>query len=213
MIIAIDGPAAAGKGTLAKSLSKHLDFAYMDTGLLYRAIGKRALDEGIDLTKSNTAAIIAKSLQLKDLRVEGLRTEKVGQAASKLSAYQSVRSELLVLQRKFAKTPPEGKKGAILDGRDIGTIVCPYAQVKIFITASNEVRARRRLKELQDRGSKAIYARVLEGMMERDARDRERSVAPLEPAKDASVLDTSGLSKSEVFELALDIVASRNCEL
>ena len=209
MIIAIDGPAAAGKGTLAKKLSAHLDFAYMDTGLLYRAIGKLMLSAGEDPTQADAAKLKAKSLKFEDLAANGLRTEKVGQAASKLSAFESVRTELLVLQKNFADNPPNQKKGAILDGRDIGTVVCPKANVKLFVTASTEVRAHRRLKELQDRGTKAIYARVLSELVERDARDRDRSIAPLEPADDACIIDTSNLSESEVFKLALEIVVSK----
>ena len=136
LIIAIDGPAAAGKGTLAKKLSNHLDFAYMDTGLLYRAIGKLMLSAGEDPTQVDAATRIAKNLKLQDLAANGLRTEKVGQAASKLSAFESVRTELLILQKNFVNNPPNQKKGAILDGRDIGTVVCPKADVKLFITAS-----------------------------------------------------------------------------
>ena len=209
MIIAIDGPAAAGKGTLAKKLSAHLDFAYMDTGLLYRAIGKLMLSAGEVPTQADAATLKAKSLKFEDLAANGLRTEKVGQAASKLSAFESVRRELLVLQKNFAENPPNRKKGAILDGRDIGTVVCPEANVKLFVTASTEVRAHRRLKELQDRGTKAIYARVLSELIERDARDRDRSIAPLEAADDACIIDTSTLSESEVFKLAIEIVVSK----
>ena len=152
--------------------------------------------------------MIMKSLKLKNLTSKGLRTEAVSQAASKLSAFPDVRRELLNLQRNFANSPPNKKRGAVLDGRDIGTVVCPNAQIKLFITASLEVRAIRRLKELQNRGTKAIYARVLEEMIERDNRDQSREIAPLEPAIDSYLIDTSNVNKNEVFEKALVLINS-----
>lgn len=208
MIIAIDGPAAAGKGTLARRLAEHLNLAYLDTGLLYRATGKRVLDTGGDPDDGVAATSAARSLAPKDLQADGLRSEEVGQAASKVSAVPEVRSALLAFQRTFATIPPPEFSGAVLDGRDIGTVVCPEADIKVFITATDEVRAERRLKELQARGDDVIYARVLEDMRQRDARDRSRDIAPLEPASDAHVIDTSDLNADEVFEKALGFVGS-----
>lgn len=206
MIIAIDGPAAAGKGTLARRIARDLGFAYLDTGLLYRATGKRVLDAGADPEDAEAAEAEARALTPRDLERPDLRTDAVAQAASKVSAVPGVRAALLDFQRSFAAHPPEGAKGAVLDGRDIGTVVCPDADVKLFVTASDEVRAQRRFKELQESDPDVIYARVLEEMRERDARDRSRAVAPLEPAEDAILLDTSDLNADEVFAKALDII-------
>lgn len=208
MIIAIDGPAAAGKGTLARRLAAHFDLAYLDTGLIYRAVGKKVTDAGADPEDAVAAEAVARALTPEDLAAEGLRTDEVAQAASKVSAIPGVRAALLDFQRGFAATPPAGKKGAVLDGRDIGTVVCPEAHVKLFVIASTEVRAQRRFKELQDRGLEAIYARVLEDMKERDARDSSRAASPLEPATDAHQLDTSALDADQVFAQALEIVGT-----
>lgn len=210
MIIAIDGPAAAGKGTLARRLAGRLNFAYLDTGLIYRAVGKKVLAGGGDPNDARAAEAAARALRADDLDQDGLRTDEAAQAASKVSAIPGVRAALLDFQRDFAGSPPAGKDGAVLDGRDIGTVICPEADVKLFVTASTEVRAERRVKELQDRGLEAIYARVFEDMKERDARDSERAVSPLEPAKDAHTLDTSGLDADQVFAAALDLIGSRN---
>ena len=210
MIIAIDGPAAAGKGTLARRLAKHFDLAYLDTGSIYRAVGKKVLDAGADPEDAVGAEAVARALKAQDLVVQGLRTDEVAQAASKVSAIPGVRAALLDFQRDFAAYPPDGKKGAVLDGRDIGTVVCPEARAKLFVSASTEVRAERRFKELRDRGLEAIYARVLEDMKERDARDSSRAASPLEPAKDAHQLDTSALDADQVFAQALEIIASRD---
>ena len=208
MIIAIDGPAAAGKGTLARRLAQHLNFAYLDTGLIYRAVGKRVLIVGGSPEDAAIAVTEARSMQPEDLHLEDLRTDQVAQAASKVSAVPGVRAALLKFQRDFAAYPPDGKVGSVLDGRDIGTVVCPDAQYKLFVTASIAVRAERRVKELQDRGLEAIYARVFEDMRERDARDVERAVSPLEPAKDAKTLDTSDFDADQVFQAALDLIGS-----
>lgn len=209
MIVAIDGPAAAGKGTLARRLAKELGLAYLDTGLLYRAVGFAVLAEGADPEDPTAAVQAAKALKPEALSNPDLRTDTVANAASKVSAIPGVRSELLEFQRNFSKNPPKGSNGAVLDGRDIGTVVCPDAEAKLFVTASPEVRAERRLKELQDRGLEAIYARVLQDMKERDARDSARAVSPLEPAKDAFVLDTSDLDAEAVFARALDFIAKQ----
>jgi cytidylate kinase len=213
-VIAIDGPAAAGKGTLAKRLSKHFDLELLDTGLLYRAVGRKVLSTIVEIgddpeSYSVIAGQAARDLIPADLEVEGLRTDKVAQAASKISAMPDVRAVLLDFQRDFAKTPPNGGKGAILDGRDIGTVVCPDADVKLFIFASTEVRAKRRFKELQYRGVEAIYARVLEDMEERDARDIERSASPLVAAEDALQLDTNNLDVDKALAAALDYIKNK----
>ncbi len=209
MIIAIDGPAAAGKGTMARRIAKHFNIAYLDTGLLYRAVGKKVIDQNGDPENGDVATSIAEALEAADLCGDGLRTETVGQAASKVSAVPGVRAALLTFQRNFAETPPSGMKGAVLDGRDIGTVVCPGATAKLFITATAEVRAERRLKELLGGGSEAIYARVLEDMKERDARDQSRATSPLEPANDAKLLDTSNLDVEQAFVEALEFINSK----
>lgn len=209
MIIAIDGPAAAGKGTLARRVAEHFNLAYLDTGLLYRAVGKKVLDAGNDPEDAAAAETVARALNAQDLNADGLRVDVVAQAASKVSAVPGVRAALLDFQRDFAKTPPEGSNGAVLDGRDIGTVVCQEATAKLFITASTEVRANRRFKELHQADSGAIYARVLEDMKERDERDSSRSFAPLVPANDANVIDTSHLSANQVFDQALIFIATK----
>ncbi len=207
MIIAIDGPAAAGKGTLARGISEHLNLAYLDTGLLYRAVGKKILDAGEIPENATAAEAVARELKAEDLNSKGLRIDAVAQAASKISAVPGVRSALLDFQQDFANSPPEGFKGAILDGRDIGTVVCPSATAKLFITASTEVRATRRFKELHIADSGVIYARILKDMEERDERDSSRTVAPLTPAHDAKVLDTCDLSTAQVLYQALEYIA------
>ena len=211
MIIAIDGPAAAGKGTLAKRLAAHYSLALLDTGLLYRAVGYKvlALEQGPEDT--NIATEIAEELMPEDLESPNLRNDEVAQAASKVSAVPGVRAALLEFQQDFARNPPGDVKGAILDGRDIGTVVCPNADAKLFITASVEVRAERRLKELLERDVDAIYACVLQDMKERDARDSGRVVSPLVPAQDALQLDTSTLDVDAVFAKALKFIDKQNC--
>ena len=196
--IAIDGPAAAGKGTISKAVAAHFMMAHLDTGLLYRAVGAQVI-AGSDPLK------VAQSLQAEDLQRPGLRTAEVAQAASQVAVMADVRAELLEFQRRFARS--DG--GAVLDGRDIGTVVCQEATAKLFITASTEVRANRRFKELHQADSSAIYARVLEDMKERDERDSSRSFAPLVAAKDANVIDTSDLSANQVFDQALIFIATK----
>jgi cytidylate kinase len=207
MIIAIDGPAAAGKGTLAKRLAAHFDYAHLDTGSIYRATGVKVMKDGIDMDDAQACAAAARALTPEDLASDGLRTEEAGQAASKVSAIPEVRAALLDFQRDFAANPPGGKSGAVLDGRDVGTVVCPVAPVKLFVTASVEVRAERRYKELQEKGDTAIYARVLAELKERDDRDTNRAVAPLKPADDAHLIDTSEMDADQAFDRALKIVA------
>jgi CMP/dCMP kinase len=203
LIITVDGPAAAGKGELSRRLARHFDYARLDTGQIYRAVGRRALEDRLDPVAA------AKALDPADLDDPELRSEEVGREASKVAAIPDVRAALLEFQREFARRPPGGKRGAVLDGRDCGTVVCPDAPVKFFITASLEVRAERRLKELQDKGVETIPSAVLQDMQERDARDSSRSVAPLTPAKDALVLDTSDMDADAVFAAALDYISRK----
>lgn len=214
-IIAIDGPAAAGKGTLAKRLADHFHLELLDTGLLYRAVAAKVLDIGVEIaedpeTYSVIAGQAARDLIPADLEVDGLRSDQVAQAASRVSAIPEVRAALLSFQRNFAEQPPYGGQGAILDGRDIGTVVCPEADVKLFVTAATEIRAERRFKELQERGVEAIYARVLDDMRERDARDTGRDASPLVAADDAFLLDTSDLDADQAFAAALDFIENQN---
>ncbi|SME92526.1 cytidylate kinase [Tistlia consotensis] len=206
MVVAIDGPAAAGKGTLARGLARQLGFAYLDSGSLYRAVGAKVLAEGGDPADDETAARVAEALQPADLERPDLRSEAVGRAASLVAAKPRVRAALLAFQRHFAASPPDGKAGAVLDGRDIGTVVCPDAPAKLFVDASVEIRARRRMEELRQTGADAIYAAVLADLKERDERDRNRAVAPLKPADDAELLDTTDLGIEEALETALRIV-------
>lgn len=210
MIIAIDGPAAAGKGTLAKRLAGHFGLAQLETGLLYRACGLKVVRAGGDPRHVKTAEEAARALAPADLNSPDLRSDVAAVAASAVATIPEVRAALLDFQRSFAARPPGGAEGAVLDGRDIGTTVCPDADVKLFVTASVEVRAERRLKELLERGLEAIYARVLHDMKERDAQDSGRAASPLEPAKDAFVLDTSGLDADAAYAAALAYIESQN---
>jgi cytidylate kinase len=209
MIIAIDGPGAAGKGTVARRLAQHFGFAYLDTGLLYRAVAKRTLDLGHDPADAERAAGTAQSLEPTHLKDQDLRREEVARAAAIVAQHAGVRAALLAFQRRFAARPPEGAPGAVIDGRDIGTVVCPDAPAKLFVTAGVEERARRRTLELQGRGEEAIYSRVLEELAARDRRDSERAIAPLAAAKDAHVLDTTELDADAAFAAALAFVLGR----
>ncbi len=203
MIIAIDGPAASGKGTLGRRLAAHFGLRHMDTGLLYRAVGFAVLRSGSDPSNETAAEAAARALRPEDLEAPELRADKVAQAASKVAAMPTVRDLLLKFQREFAHRPP----GAVLDGRDIGTVVCPDADAKFYLTASLEARAQRRFKELRDRGHDVIYPAVLQDMTQRDARDSGRAVAPLKPADDALVLDSSDMTADQAFEAALAFIA------
>lgn len=207
MIIAIDGPAAAGKGTLAKRLAAHFGLNYLDTGSLYRAVGLAVLRSGGDPADPAAAEAAARTLDPAGLADPSLRGEDAGGAASKVAAIPAVRAALLDFQRAYAARAP----GAVLDGRDIGTVVCPDAPVKLFVTASLERRAERRLKELLDKGLSAIGERVLQEMRDRDARDSARSVAPLIPAADAVLLDTSEMDADAAFAAAVRIISQRRC--
>lgn len=209
MIIAVDGPVAAGKGTLARRLAAALDCAYLDTGSIYRAVAAKLLEAGGDPEDPETAEKAARNLTPEDLERGDLRLESVSQAASKVAAIPAVRAALLDFQRDFAARPPGGCKGAVLDGRDIGTVVCPDADVKFFLTASVEARATRRHKELLERGEQSIYARVLQDLRERDARDSGRATAPLTAAEDAVRLDTSTMDADQAFDVAREEISRR----
>jgi CMP/dCMP kinase len=209
LTVAIDGPAAAGKGTLARRLAAAYDLAVLDTGALYRGTALSLLRDGLEGADDAAAAAAAQKLRPEILTDPELRAEATGRLASKVAAIPAVRAALLEWQRGFAARPPAGKQGAVLDGRDIGTVVLPEAKVKLFITASDEARAMRRFKELQAKGETAIYARVLEDMRERDARDTARSTAPMRPAEDALIIDTSALDADQVFRQAKDHIDQR----
>ena len=209
MIIAIDGPSASGKGTLARRLARALDFAHLDTGLLYRAVAAKLLAAGQSADDPAAAQAMAEGIEAADLARGDLRSEAVGRASSEVAALPAVRAALLAFQRRFAARPPDGRAGAVLDGRDIGTVVCPEAEVKLFVVADVETRAQRRHKELLERGEASIYPRVLQDLQERDARDSERQAAPLRPADDATVLDTSKMDADAALEAALEVVAAR----
>jgi 3-phosphoshikimate 1-carboxyvinyltransferase len=205
LVIAIDGPAASGKGTLGRCLSEHLGLPYLDTGSLYRAVGMRILFAGNDPTNKDHAIAAAESIAPDDFSNPQLRYEKVGQAASIVSAMPEVRQILLDYQRRFAASA----RGAILDGRDIGTVVCPNADIKLFMTASIEARADRRHRQLQGQGIEVVYESVLQDLIERDARDSERKSAPLKAADDAIAIDTTDVSANQVFDMVIKLVESR----
>lgn len=197
MTVAIDGPAAAGKGTLSKAVAAHFGFAHLDTGLLYRAVGAKVL-----LGAEPVAA--AKELVVEDLGAD-LRTQAIAQAASQVAVIPDVRAALVDFQRAFAAR----SGGAVLDGRDIGTVICPDAQVKLFVTASAETRAERRFLELFAKGAEVTREGVLADVIERDTRDSERSTAPLKPAPDAVLIDTSDLSIDQAVAKAIDVISER----
>ncbi len=205
MIIAIDGPAASGKGTLARRLAKHFGLAYLDTGSLYRAVALQVLLNGSKPQDLEGALKAARELDATLLDDPRLRSGQVGEAASIVAAVPEVRAEMLEFQRRFASAPG----GAILDGRDIGTVVCPNADVKIFVIANSEVRAQRRFAELQARGEPVSLEGVQADLRARDARDQERAVAPLHPAADALLLDTSELDIETAFNTAVSMIDAR----
>lgn len=212
-LITVDGPAGAGKGTLSKRLAAHFGYAHLDTGKLYRAVGLNTLAAGGDPATPADAIAAAEALDSAAIASGGLQNPELAgdtaaSAASKVAAIPEVRQVLLTFQRDFASNPPGSSSGAILDGRDTGTVVCPDAPVKFFITASAEERAKRRHKELLDRGEASIYPRVLADMKERDVRDSTRAIAPLKAADDARTIDTSELDADAVFAAALEFIAS-----
>lgn len=202
MIIAIDGPAASGKGTLGKRLAAHYRLHHLDTGLLYRAVAKAMRDRGEALENVRCAAAAARALDPAAFEEAALKSQAIGEAASVVSAIAEVRAALLDFQRDFAARPP----GAVLDGRDIGTVICPDADVKIFVVATPEERARRRAREMAERGEPADEEAVLADIRLRDERDRNRAVAPLKPAADAHLLDTTHLDIDAAVRAAVAIV-------
>jgi cytidylate kinase len=205
MIIAIDGPAASGKGTLARRLAEHYRLPHLDTGLLYRATAAALIDHDRDLHDVDAAVAAARGLALTDFDEARLRRRDMGEAASIVAALAPVREALIAAQRSFAARPG----GAVLDGRDIGTVICPRAEVKIFVVASPEARAQRRAFELAARGEKFDYGTILSEILKRDARDSGRDAAPLKPAADAILLDTTRLNIEAAFEAARRIVDER----
>jgi cytidylate kinase len=204
MIIAVDGPAAAGKGTIARALAQHFGYHHLDTGTLYRRVGLELLKSEGDIHDGKVATAIAQNLPSYAWLDYELRTEAVGAAASIVASIPEVRAALLDFQRSFA----EQKPGAVLDGRDIGTVVCPNAHVKLFVTASPEVRAKRRQAELQAGGADVTFEAVLQDIRQRDERDKNRTVAPLASAKDAVVIDTSEMTAEEAITAAIKAAGS-----
>ena len=202
MIIAIDGPAASGKGTLGKRLAAHYRFRHLDTGLLYRAVAKALLDAGHSPANHARAVAAADAIDPASFDESALKSQAVGEAASLVSAIPDVRAALLAFQRNFAGKPP----GAVLDGRDIGTVICPNADVKIFVTATPQVRAGRRILELRNRGETVDEAAVLTDILRRDERDMSRATAPLKQAADAHFLDTTTLDADAAFAAAIDLI-------
>lgn len=213
MIIAIDGLAASGKGTLAKLLARHFDYAHLDTGLLYRAVAVGVLQAGGDPANAENAIAAARALDPQTVlglgNAPALRSHAAGDAASKVAAIPAVREILLDFQRNFCANPPNGKQGVVLDGRDIGTVIAPQAEAKLFVTALPDIRAARRAKELRARGENVTDAAVLVEMQARDARDQQRGVAPAKPAVDAHLLDTSRLTIDECLAAALAFIATK----
>lgn len=202
MIIAIDGPAASGKGTLAKRLAAHYRFRHLDTGLLYRAVAKTLLDAGHSPGNRARAVAAAEAIDPASFDESALKSQAVGEAASLVSAIPDVRAALLAFQRSFAGKPP----GAVLDGRDIGTVICPNADVKIFVTATPQVRAGRRILEFRNRGEIVDEAAVLADILRRDERDMSRVIAPLKQAADAHLLDTTALDADAAFAAAIGLI-------
>jgi cytidylate kinase len=205
MIIAIDGPAASGKGTLAKRLADHLGYACLDTGLLYRAVARDVARQGFRLEDAWAAVAAARGLDPFSFDDPSLRGTAAGDAASIVARLPAVRAALLAYQRDFAHQPP----GAVLDGRDIGTVVCPNADVKIFVTATPEIRAKRRFAEFDARGTSVAYETVLADILVRDARDSGRADAPMTQAHDAMLLDTSNLSIEAAFDAVVGLIARK----
>lgn len=209
LVIAIDGPAAAGKGTLSRKIAETYGFHHLDTGLTYRATAKALLDAGLPLDDEAVAERVARAVELAGLDRDVLSRHEIGEAASKIAVMSPVRKALVEAQRAFSTRAP----GTVLDGRDIGTVVCPDALVKLYVTASPEVRAKRRYDEIVGKGGSADYAAIFEDVKARDARDMGRADSPLRPAEDAHLLDTSEMSIEAAFQAAksiIDAALSRN---
>ena len=209
MIVAIDGPAGSGKGTISKKLAEYFNLSYLDTGILYRAVALQMLTEGINEKDCRSAKKVARQISITSIDHSGIRTRAVSDLASKIATISGVRQELLTRQRRFAQNPDPDKDGAILDGRDIGTVVCPNADFKLFIMAELEIRAKRRWKELLQSDPTVIYCEVLEEMRSRDERDTNRKDAPLVATSDAVVIDTSNKSIDVSFNEAKNWILSR----
>ncbi len=205
MIIAVDGPAASGKGTLARRLARHYGLKHLDTGAIYRSIALSVLRSGGDPRSKSDAFAAARRFRQSMFEDAELRTEPVSRAASVVAAHPEVRAEVIGVQRRVAHTPP----GAVLDGRDIGTVVCPEAEVKFYVTASPRERARRRMREFAARGEAADFEAILKEICERDERDRTRPVAPMKPAPGAHLLDTTSLDIEAAFQAARHIIDGR----
>ena len=203
MIIAVDGPSAAGKGTIARAVATHLGYHFLDTGSLYRMVGLAMLNAGKSADDVASAVGFAKTLEPAKIQDRDLRTETVAAMASEVAAIPEVRTALLEFQRQFAKRQP----GAVLDGRDIGTVVCPDADLKFFVTASTQVRATRRRAELKTLGVHTDYETVLDDIMARDERDASRTSAPTKQAEDAIMIDTSELDREEVIAAVMGVIA------
>lgn len=215
IVLAIDGPTASGKGTLAQRIAQRLDFAYMDTGALYRGVAKIALDNNLNPQDEKQAAQAASTLLDEfslDLQNDpSIRSEDISRAASQVAAHPKVREILLAVQKNFAKKPPlksdKGTwRGIVMDGRDIGTVICPDANIKLFIDANVNERAKRRAKQLKDKGLPSDLNAITEDMKIRDGRDKTRNIAPTLPAEDAFIIDTTTLNANEVLERSMDII-------
>ena len=202
MIIAVDGPAASGKGTIARKLAEYLGFNYLDTGSLYRAVARDVINSGQNIENIEAARIAAQNLDSNSLNDPELRNTGIGEAASIIARMAEVRDVLLNYQRNFAAKSP----GAILDGRDIATVVCPEADIKLFITASIEERAKRRYRELSPKNTEITYSEVLKLINKRDERDSSRSIAPLKKAEDAHLLDTTNLDIETAYKTAVELI-------
>lgn len=202
MIIAVDGPSASGKGSVSRRVAAHYGLHYLDTGVLYRAVALEMLDNNLPLDDVQAAERIARNLDVDRIDQSRLRERGVGEAASRIAAFAEVREALLEVQRAFANRPG----GSVLDGRDIGTVVCPHADAKLYITASAETRARRRFLELREAGAEVEEWQVYDDILQRDKRDRERATAPLRKADDAYLLDTTNLDIEQAFKAALGLI-------
>ncbi len=206
IVIAVDGTAASGKGTLAKRLAEHFHFAHLDSGSLYRLVALAVIDAGGDPAREDDAVSASRKINVAGRDDPRIRSADIGHAASLVSVFPAVRAALFEFQREFARRPPGSETGAVIDGRDIGTVICPDADAKLFVDARPEVRARRRWLELKDRGEASDEAAIAKEIRERDARDANRPISPLKPAPDALLLDTSDLDIDAAFAAALALV-------